>query len=82
MTFVRKALLTISMDSVLNDLRVFGVAKVARELGIRPQAVSQWRRVPAGRVIEVERITGISRDRIRPDLYPPQLRAATHDMAA
>lgn len=70
------------MDSVLNDLRVFGVAKVARQLGIRPQAVSQWQRVPAARVIEVERITGISRDRIRPDLYPPRRQDEAQDEAA
>ncbi len=59
------------MNSVLDALRQFGVAKIARELDIRPQAVSQWRRVPSGRVLDVERITNIPRDRIRPDLYPP-----------
>lgn len=70
------------MDSVLDDLRRFGVAKVARHLGIRPQAVSQWRRVPAARVIDVERLTGISRARIRPDLYPPLQQGVTQDEAA
>ena len=44
--------------------------KVARELRITHGAVSQWRRVPAERVLDVERITGIPRHILRPDLYP------------
>jgi DNA-binding transcriptional regulator YdaS (Cro superfamily) len=43
--------------------------RLARELGITHGAISQWRRVPAERVIEVERITGIPREQLRPDLY-------------
>lgn len=39
-------------------------------LGIHASAVSQWQRVPAERVLDVERITGISRHKLRPDLYP------------
>ena len=38
--------------------------------GITPQAISQWKQVPAERVIEVERATGVSRHRLRPDIYP------------
>jgi DNA-binding transcriptional regulator YdaS (Cro superfamily) len=37
---------------------------------ITPQAVSQWKQVPAERVLDVERATGVSRHRLRPDLYP------------
>lgn len=44
--------------------------KVARALKITHGAVSQWKRVPAERVIAVEALTGISRERLRPDLYP------------
>ena len=43
---------------------------LAAALGITHGAVSQWRRVPAERVLEVERITGVSRHDIRPDIYP------------
>ena len=44
---------------------------LAAALGITHGAISQWRRVPAERVLEVERITGVSRHDIRPDIYPP-----------
>lgn len=44
--------------------------KIARGLGITHGAVSQWKRVPAERVLDVERLTGISREELRPDLYP------------
>lgn len=37
---------------------------------VSPQAISQWKQVPAERAIEVERVTGVSRDRLRPDIYP------------
>ncbi|PZP64983.1 MAG: hypothetical protein DI604_25710, partial [Delftia acidovorans] len=31
--------------------------------------VSQWKKVPAERVLEVERVTGISRHELRPDVF-------------
>lgn len=46
------------------------VTRLGNRLGITSQAVSQWRRVPAERVIEVERATGVSRHELRPDIYP------------
>ena len=46
--------------------------RVARALGITHGAVSQWRRVPAERVIAVEGLTGIPREQLRPDLYEPR----------
>lgn len=39
---------------------------------ISSQAVGQWSRVPAERVLEVEAITGISRHELRPDVYGPE----------
>lgn len=38
---------------------------------ITPQAVSQWRRVPAERVIAIEAICGVSRHEVRPDIFGP-----------
>lgn len=41
-------------------------------LGVGAAAICKWerKRVPAERVLDVERITGISRHDLRPDLYP------------
>ncbi len=36
---------------------------------LTPQAISQWKRVPADRAIDVEKATGISRHRLRPDIF-------------
>jgi DNA-binding transcriptional regulator YdaS (Cro superfamily) len=44
---------------------------LAAAVGIRPQAISQWDRVPVGRVLAVEAATGIPRHELRPDIYPP-----------
>jgi DNA-binding transcriptional regulator YdaS (Cro superfamily) len=43
---------------------------LARHLGLTPQAIDQWRKVPAERVLQVERASGVSRHLLRPDLYP------------
>ena len=48
-----------------------GVAILGRGLGVSSQAISQWDRVPAERVLEVERLSGVPRTALRPDLYPP-----------
>lgn len=43
--------------------------------GISPQAVSQWDRVPATRVLVVERLSGVPRHELRPDIYPKEVRS-------
>lgn len=45
---------------------------LAIALGIKRQAVSNWRRVPPGRVLAIEKLTGISRHVLRPDIYGAQ----------
>jgi DNA-binding transcriptional regulator YdaS (Cro superfamily) len=47
----------------------WGPVRLSKELGIKPQAVSQWKQVPADRVLEVERLTKISRHQLRPDVF-------------
>lgn len=42
---------------------------LAEKLGISPQALSQWDKVPPARVLDVERITGVSRYEQRPDIF-------------
>lgn len=45
------------------------LSQLAVELGVTAQAVHLWEVVPIQRVLEVERITGISRRRLRPDYF-------------
>ena len=51
-------------------------ARIARELGISRAAFWRWKKVPAEKVVEIERITNIPREKLRPDLYRLQGRAA------
>jgi TorA maturation chaperone TorD len=46
-----------------------GVSALARKIGISQPSLSNWRRVPADRVLSVEAITGVDRAVLRPDLY-------------
>lgn len=50
-----------------------GASKAARALGIsNPSVVLNWKtrgQVPAERVLDVERISGISRHQLRPDIF-------------
>jgi hypothetical protein len=46
-----------------------GIGVLARRLGIAQPSVSGWRRVPAERIVAVERATGVHRSVLRPDLY-------------
>lgn len=50
--------------------RVGGQAALAKLIGVTAQAISQWVEVPPLRVLEVERVSGVSRSELRPDLYP------------
>jgi DNA-binding transcriptional regulator YdaS (Cro superfamily) len=61
----------------LAKLKAGGASALARaldELGerITSQAVSQWRVVPPEKVLKVEKITGVSRYELRPDVFGEQ----------
>lgn len=60
-----------AMDKALaKAIKAAGTATaLASKLGLTKQAVCGWKRVPPGRVLAVERITGISRHDLRPDIY-------------
>ncbi len=51
----------------------------ARLLGVAQQTVSDWvnkrRPLPAEHVLLVERETGVPKEQLRPDIYPPDLNA-------
>jgi DNA-binding transcriptional regulator YdaS (Cro superfamily) len=50
--------------------RAGGVTALAESIGLTRSALYQWkRRIPAERVMDIERETGIDRTRLRPDLY-------------
>ena len=43
--------------------------RLAKALGINPQAVSQWKKVPHARVLQLEELYGVPPHIQRPDLY-------------
>jgi DNA-binding transcriptional regulator YdaS (Cro superfamily) len=45
------------------------VNALAKLLGVSQQALSEWRRVPSHRILQVEHATNIPREKLRPDLY-------------
>ena len=47
-----------------------GGNKLAVGIGVTPQALSQWSKVPPLRVLDVERVSGVPRHELRPDIYP------------
>lgn len=54
-----------------------GQSALAREIGLKPQAVQRWckaGKVPAERVLDVERVVEakVTRHELRPDLYPKE----------
>jgi len=59
-----------------------GLSKVARECGLKPQSVAQWRRVPAHHVLRIESAFGVSRHELRPDIFGPAPIAAKPVRAA
>lgn len=45
------------------------ISALAGHLGITRGAICQWSRVPSDRLVEVARVTRVSRKVLRPDLY-------------
>jgi DNA-binding transcriptional regulator YdaS (Cro superfamily) len=46
-----------------------GARALARKLGISAPAILAWQQIPAHRIIQIETVLGIPRERLRPDLY-------------
>lgn len=49
--------------------RMGSMRALARALGISHVSVRRWVKVPPLRVLEIERLTGISRYKLRPDIF-------------
>lgn len=52
-----------------------GKCRLAEALEIKPSSLSRWihryqGRVPAGRLIQIYQLTGVTPHELRPDLYP------------
>lgn len=54
-----------------------GIVALARELGIRHTTLYSWTRVPDKHVLDIERVSGVSRHKIRPDIFGPAPEGAT-----
>jgi hypothetical protein len=52
--------------------RAGGKPALALALGVTRQTIQKWRKVPVLRALEVERLTGVSRHDLRPDVYPQE----------
>lgn len=66
--FTKIGVSNIDMDLFKNITQ----SELAKAIGVSPQAIHGWKlkgRVPAERVVQVEKATGIDRKIIRPDLY-------------
>ena len=74
------AIVSANMSAIRRAIRQCGgVTGLAKNLKVSYQAVQQWQRadrVPAERVIGIERATAgkVSRQDLRPDLYPKETR--------
>jgi DNA-binding transcriptional regulator YdaS (Cro superfamily) len=55
-----------------------GEAKLARSIGVTPQAVNQWDVAPPTRVLAIEEAVNakITRHQLRPDIFGPDPRKA------
>jgi DNA-binding transcriptional regulator YdaS (Cro superfamily) len=46
-----------------------GVRALGRKIGLSHSAILFWPKIPAERVVQIERVTGVPREKLRPDLY-------------
>ena len=61
------------MDAILKKAieKAGGATALAKSLNITTQAISQWKKVPASRVLQVEAATlgAVTRHELRPDVF-------------
>ena len=71
------------MDISIKEIaeKVGGVVALSKALGLSRGAVSQWKVVPLNRVKDVERISGIPRETLRPDFFGSKQSIQTSEAA-
>lgn len=76
--------MAIERDPIIDEAaeKLGGVVAMSIALGRSRGAVSLWTRVPPNHVLELERLTGISRYRLRPDIFGGGPCDATNERAA
>lgn len=52
--------------------RVGGEQALAEIAGVSRQAVAKWTRIPPSRVLAIAMATGLPKELLRPDIYPPE----------
>lgn len=55
-----------------------GVRALARKIKITHAAILQWKKIPLGRLFDIERATDIPREVLRPDIYNAPRPRARH----
>jgi len=70
-------------DGVIAAIEAVGsISELSRRLGISAQSISDWKRVPSVRVLQIEQIADVPRHVLRPDLYPlPPVRKSSRKAA-
>ena len=63
-----------SYKAMVNDVKKIikaagGTLKVAQVIHRHPSAVSKWKRIPPVHVRILEKLTGIPREELRPDIF-------------
>ena len=48
---------------------VGGWRSLGRKLGMNYQTIQSWKQIPAKHIVEIEKATGIPREKLRPELY-------------
>ena len=64
-------------ETVWAEFKKIGISCIARQMGITRANVYQWKNskpIPDSRLLDLERITGIARHRLKPELFTNYLR--------